>query len=138
MKDVMTDAKGSVGVASVMASTTKALSSPLSEWEEGDAIFMAPELLNDAHPTSAADIFSMGVTLFQLCTNVRLQRDDPLFSALRSSRLTASMALATFQRWPLANSVVTLITNCLSPSAADRPTAETLVSWVHLTRPRSA
>ena len=40
----------------------------LQEWEEGDGRYLAPELLTDGDPTPAADIFSLGATLFQCIT----------------------------------------------------------------------
>lgn len=42
------------------------------EWEEGDGDYLAPELLTNADPTFAADIFSAGATVFECCTGRRL------------------------------------------------------------------
>ena len=38
------------------------------DWEEGDGDYLAPELLHDAKPTPAADIYSLGATLFETAT----------------------------------------------------------------------
>ena len=38
------------------------------DWEEGDGDTLAPELLGDAQPTPACDVFSLGATLYELAT----------------------------------------------------------------------
>ena len=42
----------------------------VQEWEEGDGDYVAPELLQGAEPTPAADIFSLGATLYQCLTGM--------------------------------------------------------------------
>ena len=40
----------------------------MQEWQEGDGHYLAPELLQGAAPTPAADVFSLGCTLFECLT----------------------------------------------------------------------
>ena len=37
-------------------------------WEEGDGQYVAPELLHDSKPTAAADIYSLGVSMYECAT----------------------------------------------------------------------
>lgn len=38
------------------------------DWEEGDGDYLAPELLNDDTPSPAADIYSLGATIYECAT----------------------------------------------------------------------
>lgn len=41
----------------------------MQDWEEGDGKYVAPELLNgQVEPTPAADIYSLGATLYECAT----------------------------------------------------------------------
>ena len=42
----------------------------MQDWEEGDGDYLAPELLQEASPTPAADIYSLGATLYECATGV--------------------------------------------------------------------
>lgn len=46
------------------------------EWEEGDGDYVAPELLSSSTtlPTPAADMYSLGATLYECATGMRLPR----------------------------------------------------------------
>jgi serine/threonine protein kinase len=47
------------------------------DWEEGDGDYVAPELLrNCEQPTSAADVFSLGATLYECATGEKLPRKE--------------------------------------------------------------
>ena len=44
----------------------------MQDWEEGDGKYVAPELLNgQLEPTPAADIYSLGATLYECATGER-------------------------------------------------------------------
>ena len=47
-----------------MAAESKAA----QEWEEGDGEYVAPELLRGFAPTPAADIYSLGATVYESLT----------------------------------------------------------------------
>lgn len=50
--------------------------------EEGDSRYIAPELL-DGNFSKAADIFSLGVTMLELITDLELHANGPLWQELR-------------------------------------------------------
>ena len=49
---------------------------------EGDAIYMAPELLNKRF-SKKTDIFSLGATLLEIASSMNLPQNGPLWSKLR-------------------------------------------------------
>ncbi|KAF2077178.1 hypothetical protein CYY_001499 [Polysphondylium violaceum] len=51
--------------------------------EEGDKIYMAPELLKNDPPTPAADIFSLGMTIYEMCTNYSMPESGVCWQNLR-------------------------------------------------------
>jgi len=64
-----------------------------ADWEEGDGDYVAPELLasDTRMPTSAADLFSLGATLYECATGSRLPhntRGQPITLPGRSPALT--------------------------------------------------
>lgn len=54
-----------------------AIGKEATDWEEGDGDYVAPELLKSGtEPTPAADIFSLGATLYECATGDKLPRKD--------------------------------------------------------------
>lgn len=53
---------------------------------EGDAKYLAPEVLNNEF-TSAADIFSLGISILELAGNVSLPNQGLVWQELRRNRL---------------------------------------------------
>jgi len=49
---------------------------------EGDAVYMAPELLNKKF-SKKSDIFSLGATLLEIAASLNLPQNGPLWSKLR-------------------------------------------------------
>jgi serine/threonine protein kinase len=98
------------------------------QWQdgsEGDAQYMAPELFSgDKDPQASADIFSLGLLMFELCTNVALPKSGSMWHELRSGDTDAlKVALATVPR-----SLAHLITLCLNPEPTKRPNASDIVT----------
>ncbi|CAG9460695.1 unnamed protein product [Pedinophyceae sp. YPF-701] len=56
-----------------------AVSRDAANWEEGDGDYVAPELLSTATvPAPAADMYSLGCSLYECATGTRLPRSGPL------------------------------------------------------------
>ncbi len=54
-----------------------AVAKETKDWDEGDGDYVAPELLkNCEQPTSAADVFSLGATLYECATGEKLPRKE--------------------------------------------------------------
>ncbi|RYY32388.1 hypothetical protein EON62_05420, partial [archaeon] len=85
---------------------------------EGDCKYMAPEVLNAPGPTPAADVFSLGISAFELAWGVMLPQDGPLWSSLRQGELPPMNP--SLGRSP---ELVAVIRSLMSPSPAARPTA---------------
>lgn len=56
---------------------------------EGDCKYLATEVLNDERPTKAADIFSLGITLLELATDLDLPQNGAWWQQLRSGTIPA-------------------------------------------------
>ncbi|CAK0744424.1 hypothetical protein CVIRNUC_001546 [Coccomyxa viridis] len=90
------------------------------DWEEGDGDYLAPELLQEASPTPAADIYSLGATLYECATGEKLPRDG-----------AEGRQLGLLGQRPVLRSV---IQRMLQPNPADRPSAAGLVQQVSAMR----
>lgn len=85
--------------------------------KEGDRFYMAPEILNNP-PSTAADIFSLGVTLLELASDVDLEKEK---HAIRSGSIPWNWFEKT------GNDVSIAITSMLEPNPASRPSAAKLL-----------
>ena len=63
----------------------KSLSNP-KDVEEGDPRYMAMELLGECDELSKADIFSFGLTLYEILSGMELPANGPLWQDLRKGR----------------------------------------------------
>lgn len=96
---------------------------------EGDSIFMAPELLDPSSaglsgPTSAADIFSLGLLLVELASGVSLPKSGEIWHDLRQGR--AHQHIHT----RVTPQMEHIILNLLEPNPKKRPSAKTLLEWL--------
>lgn len=57
------------------------------DWEEGDGDFLAPELLNADRPTLAADIYSLGATVYECATGLSPRNSLPICLPPRQMQL---------------------------------------------------
>ncbi|GMT02253.1 hypothetical protein PENTCL1PPCAC_24427, partial [Pristionchus entomophagus] len=88
--------------------------------EDGDSKYLAPEVLN-ARPTRAADIFSIGMSMLEVSTNLDLPTAGEHWHALRSGDVPQrflKMLTADLRR---------LILWMIDPSADRRPTTKQLI-----------
>ncbi|PIO59148.1 hypothetical protein TELCIR_19397, partial [Teladorsagia circumcincta] len=92
--------------------------------EEGDKYYMAPEILNNP-PTTAADVYSLGVTLLELATNVDLEKDK---ESIRNCEIPTD--------WfgELDRNFVAIIKSMLEPNPSKRPTTAGLLKTLRLFR----
>lgn len=87
--------------------------------EEGDSRYLAPELMREVF-TTAADIFSLGVTLYEMCTpGLRLPSNGERWRALRRGDID-------FRTWEYSYELQQMITSMMAPDYNDRPTADEL------------
>lgn len=95
----------------------------LSPRQEGDAKYLAPELLQGYPVASTNDIFSLAISIYQLHTTGVLPDQGPLWHALRndSNRLLASTDNAN-------SPLVDLINNAMAARSHLRPTARQIAA----------
>jgi serine/threonine protein kinase len=100
------------------------LKKDVSDGSEGDSVYMAPELLQQnlgSLVSSATDIFSLGLLLFELCTNTVLPKEGLIWHQLRQGEA----------RQYLHNRVDSileeLIVDMLNPQPKFRPAAVNII-----------
>eukprot|EP00457_Paulinella_chromatophora_P001585 gb/GEZN01001587.1/.p1 GENE.gb/GEZN01001587.1/~~gb/GEZN01001587.1/.p1 ORF type:complete len:823 (+),score=78.18 gb/GEZN01001587.1/:64-2532(+) len=94
---------------------------------EGDRTYMAPELLlPDATPTEAADVFSLGILLFELATGRDLPEKGPLWQKLRDGSPRTGDFLA--QKSVISLSFQEILMSCMNPKPLLRPTADEILT----------
>jgi serine/threonine protein kinase len=100
------------------------------EFEEGDSRYVAREVLNLSDPNidfyqtlSKADIFSLGLSIFQLIEQVRLEPNGPQWNNLRNGAFDFSQnAKATYSQ-----QVLNLTMKMMDPEQMQRPSAEEII-----------
>jgi serine/threonine protein kinase len=93
--------------------------------EEGDSRYMSLELLNGHHnDLTKSDIFSLGATLYEICSGRPLPLDGQEWQDIRAGRLN-----------PLPNTrhdMAMIIKQMMDPVAANRPSASKLLEHPQL------
>ncbi|VDM65130.1 unnamed protein product [Strongylus vulgaris] len=84
--------------------------------EEGDKYYMAPEILNDS-PTPAADVYSLGVSMLELATDVDLHEES---HRIRNGELKDALF------GDISNELRQMITSLLCPDPSSRPSTSQL------------
>ncbi|KAJ1369836.1 hypothetical protein KIN20_031413 [Parelaphostrongylus tenuis] len=83
--------------------------------EEGDAKYLAPEVLNSA-PTKAADVFSIGITILEVTTDIDLPSRGDTWHQIRSGHIPDRFFTG------VSKDLTRLIKWLMSPDPASRPT----------------
>ena len=99
--------------------------------QEGDTAYMAPELLSTAPRHASADIFSLGLTIYELaCARVgwRLPTDGQRWHDLRDSDHTPDLPPSR------SDNLSQLIRRMTNPDADGRPSPGDILDGVHLVR----
>lgn len=95
---------------------------------EGDARYMAPELLRGEYGP-AADVFSLGVTILELACNIEVPNGGEGWQQLRQACLPSEVTSG------LSDELQTVLRMMLAPDPSDRPTVSELLAlpsvWKH-------
>ena len=81
-KLVRLSALGEVVTSLILKSLDHLIKVIISVGDQGDACYLAPETM-DSKFTKACDVFSLGVTLLELATDLDLPQGGPLWHKLR-------------------------------------------------------
>ncbi|XP_005224691.1 membrane-associated tyrosine- and threonine-specific cdc2-inhibitory kinase [Bos indicus] len=100
-----------------------------SEAQEGDPRYMAPELLQGSYGT-AADVFSLGLTILEVACNMELPRGGEGWQRLRQGYLPPEFTAG------LSSELRSVLVTMLEPDPKLRATAEALLALPVLRQPR--
>ncbi|KJH51886.1 kinase domain protein [Dictyocaulus viviparus] len=89
--------------------------------EEGDAKYLAPEVLNSC-PTKAADVFSIGITILEVTTDIDLPSRGDTWHQIRSGNIPDRFFKG------VSKDLTRLIKWLISPDPASRPTTAQALS----------
>ena len=105
---------------------------------EGDVRYMAPELLQEIDSNgnipdlTKADIYSMGITIFELMTSklapsfnplgIELPKNGPQWHTLRNGE-----ELIRLRKCNFSNSLKTLVSKMMDPDPSKRPSAKEIL-----------
>jgi len=100
-----------------------------ADGSEGDAQYAAPEVINhknNSDPQTSADIFSLGLLMFELSTRFALPKNGELWHDIRAGAQSRELLKALDK---LKNkNLKALIMQCLEPEPTARPSADTVVN----------
>ncbi|XP_053527624.1 membrane-associated tyrosine- and threonine-specific cdc2-inhibitory kinase isoform X1 [Artibeus jamaicensis] len=99
------------------------------EAQEGDPRYMAPELLQGSYGT-AADVFSLGLTILEVACNMELPHGGEGWQQLRQGYLPPEFTAG------LSSELRSVLVMMLEPDPKLRPTAEALLALPMLRQPR--
>ncbi|KAL7034499.1 hypothetical protein ACKWTF_007991 [Chironomus riparius] len=95
---------------------------------EGDSRYIAPELL-EGNYSFANDIFSLGITLLELASNVELPANGKLWQSLRTGIIPQEIFN---EMKSLSPELLSIIKSMLEPDPQKRPTVNTLLNMAYL------
>ena len=87
---------------------------------EGDSRYLCREMLNGMLPTTGADIFALGVMLFEIVSSVNLPSNGEQWDSIRDRQFTIDGAWSSTMR--------SLVYMCLDPVPSARPDAATILN----------
>ncbi|DBB07912.1 TPA: hypothetical protein ACH3X3_009300 [Trebouxia sp. C0006] len=100
---------------------TSSCSGNCNRIEEGDARYIPAEVLKgDVSDLQKADIFMLGITLYELATNLELPTGGASYQSLRQGKLSLVANVPT----PLFN----MMRSMMTPNPADRPSPDKILS----------
>lgn len=95
---------------------------------EGDSRYIAPELL-EGNYCLANDIFSLGITLLELASNVELPANGKLWQSLRTGIIPQEILN---EMKSLSPELLSIIKSMLEPDPQKRPTVNSLLNMTYL------
>ncbi|XP_070492076.1 membrane-associated tyrosine- and threonine-specific cdc2-inhibitory kinase isoform X2 [Chironomus tepperi] len=95
---------------------------------EGDSRYIAPELL-EGNYCLANDIFSLGITLLELASNVELPANGKLWQSLRTGIIPQEISN---EMKSLSPELLSIIKSMLEPEPQKRPTVNSLLNMSYL------
>lgn len=93
----------------------------------GTPSYMAPEQLRGEVLTPAADVFALGVILFEMLTG-RPAREGPMWEVLRGIREATEPLDVREGPLPVRDAVARLIAQCTHPDPRERPAAQVVAT----------
>lgn len=101
----------------------------LREVQEGDPKYLAPEVLKGSHNiTTAVDIFSLGMSILELATDLDLPRGGEAWHQLREGLIPSSLTKS------LSSELVQIIHQMIDGDNTRRVNANDLLDVVHVKR----
>lgn len=92
-------------------------------FDDGDNRYLPPEQLNEQTPSFAYDIFSLGVTLFEITCQVQIPSGGDFYQKLRSDDTVFPVETP----FPLSHELRSLILRMLRRNPHERPTARDIM-----------
>ncbi|XP_069694125.1 membrane-associated tyrosine- and threonine-specific cdc2-inhibitory kinase-like isoform X2 [Periplaneta americana] len=93
---------------------------------DGDSKYLAPELVFGGHFTMAADIFSLGITMLELASDLDLPSQGPLWHGLRNGIFPDEHTKH------ICPGLLDLIKTMMTPNYPERPAIEDILTHPHL------
>ena len=116
------------GIAKLVGENAVSQNLTAEGWVLGTPAYMAPERLSNEGYDGRADVYSLGVMLFEMLTGSRpftAVNNDPMAMIMRHVREPPPSLQSVYANAP--TSLEPLIRRCLAKQPADRPTVEMLL-----------
>jgi hypothetical protein len=139
--NVLLAADGSVRLSDFGIAQQTGAVPPTLDVTRGTLLYIAPEVLEGAHPSPAADIWGFGATLWSAVHGTRPDRPGP--APTRFSAAVLDLSVGHVWPWnppagfdgPAADRLRAVIELCLHPDPLERPPASEVRSLLHAPGP---